>query len=437
MRHTLRWLLSAALLLGSASAVGTPAAAAPANAVPDIKGRLLALPGVTSAREVTSMEDFDLRAYEIEFTQFKDHRAPSAGTFSQRVTVRHYSDQHPTTLLTLTPHQYQGFKPYAIGFLTNDVAVEQRFTGTSQPSPKDLTKLDVWQVATDLHRVTNALKGLYTGRWLSAGAGETGQVATYHRRFYPADVHGTFVQGGRNDVDNAEDSAYGEAIERISTPACTDRIKDFQREALVRRDELLELYKEEARRNGDSHQVIGSADKAFEISVTNYMWRFWNTFNDQRMCVIVPLKTATTAELWRGLQHGGVFYEGDKQLRWDEVKHYLAGTQTGWPTIDTSHLDDLLRYPGINEPRSLVDRSAPMTFDGRAMADIDRWVREDSSDIVFLYGRDHPSSAERFDTGERDTGAKVYLSPNGGVDKLTPAEQQELTATLKGWAGLV
>ncbi|MGX2992856.1 aminopeptidase [Streptomyces sp. JNUCC 64] len=438
MRHTLRWLLSAALVFGAAVTTGAPSAtAAPANTVPDVKAQLQALPGVASVRQVWEMEPNETRLYELQFDQLKDHRNPSAGTFRQRVAVRHRSEQLPTALLTVFSTQESARPPVGFPYLTNDVSVERRFTGTSQPTSKDLTKLDIRQVADDLHRITSSLKGLYQQKWISTGEGdEDAQTAIYHRRFHPADVHGTYVLGGRNDVDNAEDSAYDEVIANKSTPECTDRIKAFQREALKRRGELLELYQREAQINRDSHQVIGSADKAFEISVTNYMRRFWNTFNDRRMCVSIPLASAPTSEIWNSLRlTGGVYLEGDRNLRLYEVENYLAGTQTGWPSVDTSHLDDLLRYPGINQPRSLVDRGFPMTFDNGAMADIDRWVREEASGIIFFYTEDHPRTAERFHPGEGSTDTKVFYSPNGEIDRLDPADQRELTATLNRWAG--
>ncbi|MFJ7417190.1 aminopeptidase [Streptomyces uncialis] len=437
MRHTLRWLLSAALVFGTAVTAGAPsAAAAPANTVPDVKAQLQALPGVASVRQVWEIEPHGTRLYELQFDQLKDHRDPSAGTFRQRVAVRHRSEQLPTALMTVFSTQESGRLPVGFPYLTNDVSVERRFTGTSQPTPKDLTKLDIRQLADDLHRITISLKGLYQQKWISTGEEEDAQTAIYHRRFHPTDVHGTFVLGGRNDVDNAEDSAYDQVIANNSTPECTDRIKAFQREALTRRGELLGLYQRQAQANRDSHQVIGSADKAFEISVTNYMQRFWNTFNNHRMCVAVPLASAPTSEIWNSLSViGAVRREGDQHLRLYEVEHYLAGTRTGWPSVDTSHLDDLLRYPGINQPRSLVDRSFPMTFDNGAMADVDRWVREEASGIIFFYAKDHPMAAERFQPGEGSTDTKVFYSRNGEVGGLDPADLRELTETLNRWAG--
>lgn len=434
MRHTVRWLLSLAMLFGIVSVSGSQAVAHPETPIPDINARLAALPGVVSSREITNSEHPNQRAYEVRFEQLKDHQDPTAGTFQQQVVIHHRGDQLPTLL---TPTQHGLSTPTGINFPKNDVWVEQRFFGTSQPSPKDLTKLDIRQAATDLHRVTVALKGIYDRKWLSSGMGVTGQIATYHRRFFPADVQGTYVLGARNDVRNDDDSAYDAFFAQVGTPECRTRIAAFQREALLRRDELVGLYRQQAQLDGLTFELIGSVERAFELSITDYLWKFWE-LKSERQCRGVPLPSATTADIWNELRWTTTaYFRGDQHLRWDEQNLYLAGTQTGWPKVSTPHLDDLLRYPGINNPRTFVDRGIPLPFDNGAMADIDRWVREESSEMIYIYGKTDPVSAEgfRIDGGGRDS--KVYVGTKGGIAFLTPAEQQEITEKLKRWAGVV
>ncbi|MCM2389789.1 aminopeptidase [Streptomyces sp. CWNU-1] len=388
---------------------------------------------MTSSQEITNSEHFGLRAYRVQFEQPKDHRRPAAGTFQQQVIVFHRGETLPTVL---TPTQHGQGNPTGILFPKNEVKVEQRFLPDSSPHQKDLTKLTSWQLATDLHRVTVAIKGIYDQKWLSTGMGVTGQIATYHRRFYPADVQGTYVLAARNDARNNDDSAYDAFFARVGTPECRDRIASFQREALVRRDELVELYRQQAQADGDTFELIGSVDRAFEISVTDYPWKFWE-HRSERLCKIVPLKSATTAVIWNELRLSAAYFRGDKDLRWNEQNLYLAGTQTGWPTVSTPHLDDLLRYPGINSPRTFVDRSIPMTFDNRAMADIDNWVRKDSSEMIYIYGKNDPVSAEAFRVDQGSKDSQVYFgAPYGGIAYLTPAEQQEITGKLRKWAGV-
>ncbi|GGZ34815.1 tripeptidyl aminopeptidase [Streptomyces inusitatus] len=413
---------------------GTPAAALPETPITDIKPRLAALPEVASVRETTSWEDWDRRVYEVFFTQPKDHRDPAAGTFRQKVVVYHRGERLPTALI---PTQHAYGDPLGITFLKNEVRVEQRFLPGSELVPKDLSKLNIRQLADDLHRVTVAMKRIYDQRWLSTGMALTGEVATYHRRFYPNDVVGTYVVGARNDAHNDDDSAYEAHLAQRNTPECRERIESFQREALIRRDELVELYRQYAQQEGFTFQLVGSVDRAFEISVTDFQWRYWQQLAADGMCPYIPSETATTAAIWDQLRLVSANHtRADWTLRWEEANIYLAGTQTGWPAISTPHLDDLLRYPGINNPRTFVDRAVPMQFDNGAMADIDTWVREHSSNMIYVYGEYSPIGAEPFQVNEsRDS--KVYVGPTyGDFSYLTPADQKEIEAKLKEWAGV-
>ena len=80
-------------------------------------------------------------------------------------------------------------------------------------------KLNIWQAATDHHRIVEALKPLYAGKWISTGASKGGMTSIYHRRFYPGDVDGTVAYVAPNDVVNGEDSAYDRFFRRSAPPA--------------------------------------------------------------------------------------------------------------------------------------------------------------------------------------------------------------------------
>ena len=68
-----------------------------------------------------------------------------------------------------------------------------RTVNRSAPASMDWSKLDIWQAATDHHRLVTALKPLYPARWISTGASKGGMASVYHRRFYPADVTATIA----------------------------------------------------------------------------------------------------------------------------------------------------------------------------------------------------------------------------------------------------
>ncbi|MGC5410129.1 aminopeptidase, partial [Streptomyces sp. DT225] len=128
----------------------------------------------------------------------------------------------------------------------------------SRPSPADWSKLDIWQAASDEHRVFTALKRIYSENWLTTGGSKGGMTATYYERFYPKDMDGVVAYVAPNDVVNKEDSAYDRFFAEVGTEECRDKLGGVQREALIRRAPLEEKYARYAAGNGYTFDTVGS-----------------------------------------------------------------------------------------------------------------------------------------------------------------------------------
>lgn len=440
MRKFARCLLPIVVLVGTIGATGHPAGAEVKSSysTPDIKDQLVAIPGASSVVEIPNY-DGELRIYRFEYEQPKDHRDASSGTFKQRVEVNQMGGQYPTILIPSHEAVKRWANPMAGVFTQNTVIVEPRFSGTSQPGG-EWSKLDISQVAGDLHRVRQALKDVYPRKWLSAGVGSGAEIATYHRRFHPQDVQGTLAVGALNDVRNDDDSAYERYLDQVSTPECRSRFAEFQRTVLQRRDEVLPHFEKYAKKWKYSYTTVGSTDRAFEITVAASTLSFWRS--STWMCGYIPAPTAPALELFEELNSAneGTYQYSDKHLRETAAAHYLSATQTGWPAARNAHLDGLLRYPGINNSRTFLDPGIPLPeFDRSAMADVDNWVRKNSSEMLFVYGGLDSSSAEGFQVDPSNTGSRVHIVPNTTVESiggLPAADLQSMTADLKKWAGV-
>src|SRR5207248_666989 len=123
----------------------------------------------------------------------------------------------------------------------------------------------ILQAATDHHRLVQALKPIYAGRWISTGASKGGMVSVYHRRFYPSDVAGTVAYVAPNDVVDPVDG-YSRFLDTVgSDPGCRAALKTAQQEALKRRSEIVARYSSWAAARGRTfNRTIGTADRAFE-----------------------------------------------------------------------------------------------------------------------------------------------------------------------------
>ncbi|MEU0002887.1 S28 family serine protease [Streptomyces sp. NPDC006314] len=439
MRKALRWLLALTVFIGTLSTAG---AATAAQSEPiDIKDRLLSIPGMSLIQEKPYP---GYRYFVLNYAQPIDHRHPDRGTFQQRITVLHKDTSRPTVFYTsgynvsTTPSRRE---PTQI-VDGNQVSLEYRFFTPSRPAPADWSKLDIWQAASDQHRVYEALKPVYGGNWLATGGSKGGMTATYYERFYPHDMDGVVAYVAPNDVVNNEDSAYDRFFGRVGTKECRDRLNAVQREALVRREPLERKYAQYAAGNGYTFDTIGGLDKAYEAVVLDYVWGFWQ-YSLLKDCDTVPAHAATASddEIWDSVDTiSGFSAYTDQGLETYTPYYYQAGTQLGAPTIHFPHIErKLIRY-GYQPPRHFVPRSIPMRFQPRAMRDVDTWVRHHATHMLFVYGQNDPWGSERFRLGAGARDSYVFTAPGlnhgANVAGLVPDQKALATARILQWAGV-
>ncbi|MET9449285.1 S28 family serine protease [Streptomyces cinerochromogenes] len=440
MRKALRWLLALTVFIGTLSTAAGAATAAGSEPT-DIKDRLLSIPGMSLVQEKPYP---GYRYFVLNYTQPVDHRHPDRGTFQQRITVLHKDVSRPTVFYTsgynvsTTPSRRE---PTQI-VDGNQVSLEYRFFTPSRPEPADWSKLDIWQAASDQHRVYEALKPVYSANWLATGGSKGGMTATYYERFYPHDMDGVVAYVAPNDVVNNEDSAYDRFFARVGTKECRDRLNAVQREALVRREPLEKRYAQYAADNGYTFTTIGGLDRAYEAVVLDYVWGFWQ-YSLLKDCDTVPAHaaTATDDEIWNSVDTiSGFSAYTDQGLETYTPYYYQAGTQLGAPTIHFPSIEDkLIRY-GYQPPRNFVPRSIPMRFQPQAMRDVDSWVRHHATHMLFVYGQNDPWGSERFRPGKGARDSYVLTAPGmnhgANVAGLVPDQKTLATARILKWAGL-
>ncbi|MFJ7271544.1 S28 family serine protease [Streptomyces sp. NPDC099050] len=454
MRKKLGWLLSLAVLIGTAGAAGTTAQAATAAepsavtdatatdakaATEDIKDRILAIPGMSLIEEKPYP---GYRFFVLNYEQPVDHRAPWKGTFKQRLTLLHKDVTRPTVFFTsgynvnTNPRRSE---PTTI-VDGNQVSLEYRFFTPSRPDPANWANLDIWQAASDQHRVFTALKKVYKKNWLATGGSKGGMTATYFERFYPRDMDGVVAYVAPNDVVNKEDSAYDRFFAQVGTKECRDKLNAVQREALVRREPLEAKYAAAAAENGWTFNTVGNLDKAYEAVVLDYVWAFWQ-YSLLADCATIPAAaTATDQEIWDTIDGiSGFSAYADQGLETYTPYYYQAGTQLGSPDIKQPHLGNLSRY-GYQPPRNFVPRDIPMTFQPAAMRDIDTWVKNNANQMLFINGQNDPWGAEPFHLGYGARDSYVMIAPGANhganVSKLVEAEKALATEKILKWAGV-
>ncbi|GAB3645779.1 S28 family serine protease [Streptomyces sparsus] len=455
MRRTLGWVLSLAVLIstvgagtasaGAATAAGSDttgtAGSTATAATADIKDRLLAVRGMSLIEE-KPVDGY--RFFVLNYEQPIDHRRPGRGTFQQRITVLHRAVDRPTVFFTsgygLNTNPARSEPTRMID--GNQVSMEYRYFSPSRPDTADWRKLDIWQAASDQHRIHTALRGIYDRKWVSTGGSKGGMSATYYRRFYPQDMAGTVAYVAPNNVRNHEDSAYDRFFASVGSAECRKRLAVAEREAFLRRDEIVDRYTEWAKDEDLTFTLYGSPDRAYEVLAMDLVYAFWQ-YQGENRCDDVPGAEATTDELYAFIDTTvGFDFGTDQGLLPYAPYYYQAGTQLGWPSVRTPQLDGLLRHPGVQHPRNAVPREIDMPrFDKHAMRDIDRWVYHRSTRMLFVNGENDPWRAEPFRVrggGKRD--AQVFTAPGANhganIAQLAPEDRAKATRSLLSWVGL-
>ena len=132
--------------------LGAPGAAA-AQSGGDIADQLRAIPGMTLIEERTAPAPY--RFFVLSYRQPADHEHPRKGSFEQRLTLLHKRTDRPMVLHTsgynvrISPTRSEPTRLVD----GNQISVEQRFFAPSRPEPADWSKLNIWQAATDHHRL--------------------------------------------------------------------------------------------------------------------------------------------------------------------------------------------------------------------------------------------------------------------------------------------
>ena len=408
-------------------------------AADDLVDQLLSVPGLTILSEHAAQPGF--RFLVLGFEQRVNHSDASKGTFSQRVMLLHRSFTAPMIVTTEGYGLRDLPPPSEPAQITdgNELRIEHRFFLPSRPDPADWRDLTIEQAAADHHRIIIALKEVYAGRWLTTGRSKGGMTAVYHRRFYPDDVDGTIAYVAPNDVIDQRD-AYIAFLEQVGTTECRQRVKDFQREALVCRGEIVPMMQALANANGHTYSVLGSAERALDLHVVDWSIGFW-MHGGQEFCPLIPPPSAPTAFIFAGLDAvlGFAFYT-DQGLAPLVPAAYQAGTQMGYQILPEDHLADLLLYPGEDVPRSFVPAEIHMPRQDRsAMRDIDVFVRSFGSELMFVYGENDPATAEAFRRGPGTHDSFWYIVPDANhgarIGGLPAAQREEARATIRRWAG--
>ncbi|QSQ20699.1 hypothetical protein JY651_36525 [Pyxidicoccus parkwayensis] len=426
-------------IAAASTPLDAPVSRAALDGETDILAALQAIPGLTVVREGTTPLP-GARFFILSYDQPVDHHHPEGARFQQRLTLLHVSTQAPMVLAStgygISTSSSRTEPTFLLG--ANQLRVEHRFFGPSTPVPATWEHLTLGQAAADHHRIVTAFKALYSGKWVSTGASKGGMTSIYHRALYPNDVDATVAYVAPNSY-GPQDPRYINFLSRVGDEACRQRIRDFQRDALSRRDELVPAMSLAAAAQGLTFDFLGM-DKAFEFILLELPFAFWQ-YGSAELCPFIPTPGAPAEEVvWAMDGIVGLYGFADDSIYYYAPYYFQAGTQLGSYRSDERHLRGLLHYPRQYAPASLVPFSLePYGFDHFAMPLVAAWVKTRGERILLVYGENDPWSTNAFEVRERNDSFRFFV-PGGNhgssISSLPDAERALAMEKLTTWAGL-
>ena len=402
----------------------------------DIADRLARVEGMRVFEIPSSVPGY--RYFELYFEQPVDHDRPDGQRFDQYLTLLHRDEAAPFFLVSTGYDNFLWDYQVELSHLFegNQLVVEHRYFAESIPEPADWSYLNIEQGSWDLHRIVEALNGIYIGPWVNTGASKGGMTSIYHRRFFPDDVVATVAYVAPISYDIG-DERYIPFMDGIGVAWCRDRLVELQVEILENRDFYIDQIEALRREMGLDFTYAGGSDGVLESNVINLPWSFWQ-YAGEEYCDLVPVEGASLWEIYDFLYtFSGFEYSTNEEVLRFLPYQYQASTELGYPSVRWEHLADLLFSDGGWSLRDLLP-GVPIVYDPRAMEDIAEWVSSSGSELMFIYGEYDPWTGGRFALGHaRDS--MIYVAPRmhhgAAIADLGWREQDEAIAILERWLG--
>ncbi|WP_245919313.1 S28 family serine protease [Melittangium boletus] len=411
-----------------------------ADTTEDILVRLSAIPGLTVEERSSGVSGY--RYFLMSYDQPADHHRPECQRFTQRLALWHKSDTAPMVLSTSGYYLSTGRTELMQLLGANQLSIEHRFFPPSIPSPADWSQLTIQQSAADFHRVVQAFKPIYGGRWLSTGASKGGEAVVFFRRFYPQDIDGTVAYVTPiARADDARFPAFQDAVGGAEQAACRERIHTFQRTVLERRPEMLDLLRDYASRTGQTFNQLG-LDKALEHAVIETYFAFWQ-YSDPSECELFLGPEASNQYLLDAMNYFvglSTFADtGSGSIGRFAAYYYQAAVELGWPRPYEDFLGSLIYFPNTDIAPVYSPPGLPLVFQAQAMQDIQDWVSTQGERLLFIYGELDPWSAAAYSLGNAQD-SYVYEVPGGNhgasISQLPEPLRTQAQDTVRRWAGV-
>ncbi len=368
-----------------------------------------------------------------------DHKHPEKGIFKQRVwlSVKDTVNAHPVVMVTEGYAANRNYNSELSRLLNaNQIIVEHRYFSESTPDTIDWQYLTVEQAANDHHRIIELFKPFFTGKWITTGISKGGQTAIYHRAFFPDDVDVTIPYVAPINFGREEQRLF-DFFHVVGTPSERDKIRQFQKTVLERRDVMMAKMKVQAEERGWTFRM--GFDKAFDLAVLEYPFSFWQWGYDVN---IIPDSTVSDQEIYNHLVYVSDFsYECDQE--WGKIKSffYQAYTELGYYAYVPGDLKPLIK--GFDSDTISSDIFVPdgdtLVYHPETMQFVMTQLKKHNPEIIAISGEIDPWGSTSLLVDDIPN-AYLFFKPGGchktRINNLPVEMRKEVYRHIEEWTGV-
>jgi hypothetical protein len=266
----------------------------------------------------------------------------------------------------------------------NQLKIEHRYFGRSNPDSIDYQYLTLEQATADLHKINQIFKQIYRGKWLSTGISKGGQTSIYYRYFYPDDVDVTVPFVAPLNVELHDQRIYN-FLDTIGSQSCRTAIYQLQKRLLESREEVLPLLKWYAKGAELEFNYL-NIEAAFEYCVLEYPFSFWQWGGD---CTQIPDENQPLdVALSYLMQQSNIDFFADGSMQNYASHYYQAATQMGYYGYDINLFKGLLKVLPTNQnpTAAFTPNKMSLPYDNKLSKQVFDWLKTKGDQFIYING---------------------------------------------------
>lgn len=374
--------------------------------------------------------------YEVWFRMPIDHNNPQLGYFPLRAYYSHRGFNRPMLAVIDGYTMYTSRANELAKILdANQLTIEHRFFSKSRPTDSiPWSYLTVRQAAADEHDVIQAFKKFYPEKWISTGISKSGQTTIYHRFLYPTDVDVSVPYVAPLNFSNQDPRIYT-FLDKVGAPETRQAIYNYQVALFKNKDKIMPMFTKLA--NDNSWVFKMGLDRAFDLSVLEYKFAFWQWGSNPDQ---IPAANATPEELFAHLNDVNPFTFFEENTI-DGIRPFFfqAMTEVGMYGYRIAPFKEFLK----DTADVLFDFTMPQGWEAKmnpeTMLAVDKWVKENGNNMLYIYGEYDPWSATSVTT-TNSTNAVKMVNPKGchstRIASFPPQMRDSILTVLEQWLNM-